>query len=87
MPERVVEERALLVDLDAILGDEKLPAAKAAGALTALAPDWPGYRRLTGKALAERLLVDHGLRIAAKNKQLLDPAVRDALARRSLGDG
>jgi S-DNA-T family DNA segregation ATPase FtsK/SpoIIIE len=57
--------------------------------LTAHAPDWAPYRGLTGKALAERLLVDYGMRIPrSKNKQLLDPAaVRDELARRSLDGG
>jgi hypothetical protein len=63
--------------------------ASVARLLTAHAPDWAPYRGLKDVTLAERLLVDYGVRVPkTKNRQLLDPAVvRDELARRSLDDG
>jgi S-DNA-T family DNA segregation ATPase FtsK/SpoIIIE len=89
MPAPAVEKRDLLVDLAEAIGDEPLTLAAAARLLTAHAPDWPRYRSLTGKTLGELLLRDCGMRLPnGKNRRQLDPAaVRDELARRSLGDG
>src|SRR4051794_30163988 len=39
-------ERDLLADLDAVLGDERVPAADAPALLRDLAPSWGPYRRL-----------------------------------------
>lgn len=83
-----VVERDLLADLDEVLGHEPLPVADVASLLSALAPGWGPYRSLTGKALRERLVRDHGVKVPSTgNRWPLDPAtVREALARRATSD-
>jgi hypothetical protein len=62
-PAPVVEAaRDLLEDLDEVLGDEPVPAAKVPALLARHAPSWAPYKTLTGKALVERLAADCGSR-------------------------
>jgi S-DNA-T family DNA segregation ATPase FtsK/SpoIIIE len=80
--------RDLLVDLDAVLGDDPVPAADVPALLRDLAPRWAPYRTLTGKALRERLRDVHGVTVPSTgNRWPVDPAaVRAALAARSTAD-
>jgi S-DNA-T family DNA segregation ATPase FtsK/SpoIIIE len=80
----VVEDRDLLVDLGAVLGDELVPAADVPALLARHAPAWVPYRAMTGKALREVLASEHGIKVPSTgNRYPLDPAtVRQALAQR-----
>ena len=83
----VETSRDLLVDLDAVLGDEPMRSADVPALLVRHAPRWLPYRELTGKALRERLAGEYGVRVASTgNKWPIDPVtIRDALAARDTG--
>ncbi len=76
--------RNLLEDLCEVLGDEPVPAAKAAPLLIALATDYSG---LTGKQLCADL-AKVGMKVpSSQNRWLIDPVtVREALAGQATAD-
>jgi S-DNA-T family DNA segregation ATPase FtsK/SpoIIIE len=78
-----VGERDLLDDLDAVLDNERVPAADLPARLRDLAPDWEPYRRLTGTGLRADLAA-LGVKVASTgNKYPVDPVtVRAQKARR-----
>jgi S-DNA-T family DNA segregation ATPase FtsK/SpoIIIE len=82
---RRVEQRDLLEDLEAALGEETVPAADVPALLARHAPGWAPYRRMSGKALRERLERECGVRIPSTgNRWPVTPAlIADALARRT----
>jgi S-DNA-T family DNA segregation ATPase FtsK/SpoIIIE len=84
-PGRSVKPRDLLEDLDAVLGDEPVPVADVPALLARHAPSWAPYRAMTGKALREVLVRQHGIKVPSTgNRYPLDPVVvREALALRS----
>ncbi|GAA5128904.1 cell division protein FtsK [Haloechinothrix salitolerans] len=88
-PQRQIEQdRDLLEDLDAVLGDEPVPAADVPALLARHAPGWAPYRRLTGKALRQQLHADYGIKVPSTgNRWPVDPlTVRDVLARQATAD-
>jgi S-DNA-T family DNA segregation ATPase FtsK/SpoIIIE len=88
-PARVIPAgRDLLEDLDEVLGTEPVSCPDVPALLRDLAPDWPAYRTLSGKALVKALARDHGVKVPSTgNRYPLDPVtVRDALARRATAD-
>jgi S-DNA-T family DNA segregation ATPase FtsK/SpoIIIE len=82
---RPAPKRDLLEDLEAALGEEIVPAADVPALLARHAPGWAPYRRMTGKALRERLEREYGVRIPSTgNKWPVSPdAIADALAKRT----
>jgi len=78
------ESRDLLADLDAVLGDERVPAADVPALLRDLAPNWQLYRRLSGARLRQVLEKQHGIKVPSTgNRYPIDPAaVRARLAER-----
>jgi S-DNA-T family DNA segregation ATPase FtsK/SpoIIIE len=84
---QIAETRDLLEDLDAVLGDEAVPAADVPALLARHAPGWAPYKRLTGKRLRE-LLAEEGIKVPATgNRYPVDSAtVRKALAHRLTAD-
>lgn len=76
--------RDLLADVAEVLGTEPTPAADVPALLAKAFSRWEPYRRLTGKALRERLASEYGVKVASTgNRWPVDPrAVREALARR-----
>jgi S-DNA-T family DNA segregation ATPase FtsK/SpoIIIE len=82
---RRVEQRDLLEDLEAALGEETVPAADVPALLARHAPGWAPYRRMTGKALRERLAREYGVKVpSTDNRWWISPAlIADALARRA----
>lgn len=79
-------ERDLLEDLEAVLGEETVPAADLPALLARYAPDWTPYRKLTGKALRELLAREHGVKIPSTgNRWPVHPKlIADALSRREV---
>jgi S-DNA-T family DNA segregation ATPase FtsK/SpoIIIE len=84
----VETSRALLADLDEVLGDDPVRSADVPALLVRLAPRWLPYRELTGKSLRERLSSEFGIKVPSTgNKWPIDPVtVRDALAARETVD-
>lgn len=82
---RQVPQRDLLEDLEAALGEETVPAADVPALLARHAPGWAPYRRMTGKALRERLARECGVQIPSTNNRwpVSPKLVADALARRT----
>jgi DNA segregation ATPase FtsK/SpoIIIE, S-DNA-T family len=85
-------DRDLLCDLDAVLGDERVPAADVPARLRELAPDHPPYRGMTGVKLREILDRENRIKVPATgNRYPIDPQViRARLAERDAtraGDG
>jgi S-DNA-T family DNA segregation ATPase FtsK/SpoIIIE len=80
--------RDLLEDLDEVLGNEPVPAAKVPALLAHLAPDWSPYQRLTGKGLRDRLAREYGIKVpSTDNKFPIDPiTVRQTIAARATSD-
>jgi DNA segregation ATPase FtsK/SpoIIIE, S-DNA-T family len=76
--------RDLLADLAAVLGEEKVPAARVPARLRTLAPDDVPYRSLTGVGL-RKLLARHGVKVPSTgNRYPVDPAtIRARLAERA----
>ncbi|WP_020388980.1 cell division protein FtsK [Kribbella catacumbae] len=76
--------RDLLADLDEVLGDDPVNVANVPALLKRLAPSWPPYQSLTGKALRELLEAEHGIKVPSTgNRYPIDPAtVRSAIVRR-----
>ena len=82
---RIIEERDLLADLDAVMtGPDRARLPDVAALLRALAPGWEPYQALTGVRLGQMLRAE-GIRVLTTDGYLwLDPAgVRAALARRA----
>lgn len=81
---RRVEQRDLLEDLEAALGEETVPAADVPALLASHAPGWAPYRRMTGKALRERLAREYDVQIPSTgNRFPVSPAlIADALSQR-----
>ncbi|MEC3974597.1 cell division protein FtsK [Amycolatopsis sp. H20-H5] len=79
--------RDLLDDLDEVLGEDAIGAAKVAPLLSALAPTWPPYRGLTGTKLVADL-AKIGVKVpSSQNRYLVDPVtIREALARQATTD-
>ncbi|MGH3439517.1 MAG: cell division protein FtsK, partial [Sciscionella sp.] len=77
-------ERDLLDDLDSVLSDEPIPAAKVPALLHRLAPRWAAYRSLTGKQLRMQL-AELGVRVPSTDHRYpVDrDAVREAIGRRA----
>ncbi|MFE7201908.1 cell division protein FtsK [Pseudonocardia alni] len=84
----IATPRDLLEDLDAVLGDEPVPAADVPALLAAYAPAWPPYRGMSGKALRARLADSYGLKVPSTgNRFPVDPVtVRELLAQRATED-
>jgi DNA segregation ATPase FtsK/SpoIIIE, S-DNA-T family len=82
---RPAPKRDLLEDLEAVLGEETVPAADVPALLARHAPGWAPYRRMTGKALRERLEREHGVRIPSTgNRWPVSPvAIAEALTKRT----
>ncbi|PRX48701.1 S-DNA-T family DNA segregation ATPase FtsK/SpoIIIE [Prauserella shujinwangii] len=80
----LITSRDLLKDVADVLGDEPVPAANVPALLAQHAPDWLPYRKLTGKALRNRLAAE-GVKVSSTgNRWPVDPAaVRAALADRA----
>ncbi|WP_229857626.1 cell division protein FtsK [Amycolatopsis acidiphila] len=80
--------RDLLEDLDAVLGNDPVPAADVPALLAKYAPGWLPYKRLTGKALREQLAKQHGIKVPSTgNRWPVDPVtVREALAKQATVD-
>ncbi|WAL65604.1 cell division protein FtsK [Amycolatopsis cynarae] len=83
-PVREIEpgkQRDLLEDLDEVLGNDPVPAARVAPLLSALDPDWPPYQGLTGTRLCAELAM-LGVKVpSSKNRYPIDPVtIREALA-------
>jgi DNA segregation ATPase FtsK/SpoIIIE, S-DNA-T family len=71
---RVIEQRDLLADLDAVLSRDKTRLADIPALLKRLAPAWPAYKGLNGVGLAQ-LLDELGVRHTNPgNVPTLDPA-------------
>jgi S-DNA-T family DNA segregation ATPase FtsK/SpoIIIE len=88
-PEPVADaDRSLLEDLDAVLGDDTVPVADLPGRLRALAPRHAAYQGLTGKALREQLVREHGIKVPSTgNKYPVDPVtIRQALVELATAD-
>ena len=79
----VIEQRDLLADIDAVLGQEKTRLADIPALLKRHAPTWPAYQSMTGSDIRERL-DDVGVRTTnTGNVPRLDPAdLRRVLAGR-----
>jgi len=75
--------RDLLADLDAVLGEHRIPAADVPPMLRHLASDWLPYQRMTGKSLRAEL-AKRGVKVpSTMNKWPVDPAaIRSAIAKR-----
>jgi S-DNA-T family DNA segregation ATPase FtsK/SpoIIIE len=82
---RRVAQRDLLEDLEAALGEETVPAADVPALLARHAPGWAPYRRMSGKALRDRLAREYGVKVpSTDNRWWISPAlIADALARRA----
>jgi S-DNA-T family DNA segregation ATPase FtsK/SpoIIIE len=82
---RRAPKRDLLEDLEAALGEETVPAADVPALLARHAPGWAPYRRMTGKALRDRLAREYGVKVpSTDNRWWISPAlIADALARRA----
>jgi S-DNA-T family DNA segregation ATPase FtsK/SpoIIIE len=80
------EERDLLADLDAVLGNERVPVADVPALLRDLAPNWGPYRRLSGARLRQLLDRQYGIKVPSTgNRYPIDPAtVRARLAERAV---
>ncbi|MGV9600786.1 hypothetical protein ACWDR1_29415 [Streptosporangium sandarakinum] len=80
----VEEDRDLLEDLAAVLGDQTVRISKLPALLGKLAPRWAPYRTLTGTALREQL-AEMGVKVPSTgNVWPVSPdLIRDALARRT----
>lgn len=87
-PAPVIETQDLLDDLDAVLGNDPVPAADIPALLAKHAPGWQRYKRLNGKALRELLAKDYGIKVPSTgNRWPVDPVtVREALAKRATAD-
>jgi S-DNA-T family DNA segregation ATPase FtsK/SpoIIIE len=79
-------ERDLLEDLEVVLGERTVPAADLPALLKRRAPDWAPYQKLTGVALRERLLREHGVKVPSTgNRWPVSPKlIAEALTRREV---
>ncbi len=84
----VQTHRYLLADIAEVLGDQPVPAADVPALLARLAPRWTPYRSLTGKALRDQLMADHGIKVPSTgNRWPVDPVtIRDQITRRAAVD-
>jgi S-DNA-T family DNA segregation ATPase FtsK/SpoIIIE len=80
-----VEQRDLLDDLAAVLGDSPVKSADVPPLLRDLAPEWRAYQSLTGTELRAWLARDYGITVpSTKNKYPIDPAtVRERILARA----
>ena len=78
--------RDLLADLDEVLGEERVPVADVPARLRDLAPDYGGYRGLTGVTLRQILDREYGIKVPSTgNRYPIDPqAIRTKIAERDM---
>jgi DNA segregation ATPase FtsK/SpoIIIE, S-DNA-T family len=83
-----VEQRDLLVDLAAVLGDAPVKSADVPPLLRDHAPEWPPYRSLTGTELRAWLARDYKIIVpSTKNKWPVDPdTVREHILARGVAE-